>query len=159
MKKFLSLIIFLLFISVNGQMLKKSSLSSNGGSATTGNLYMVYAIGEIGTNEADQGNLHLSEGFVGPDFTALLGIENYSRLEGVKIFPNPADKFMQVSFPETADYEIQIYDLGGKIIWSKSIQNESSITINTSQFRPGTYVIGIINRENKQFAALKFVKR
>lgn len=70
---------------------------------------------------------------------------NSSDLEGVKIYPNPAQDILNITNAENTS--IQIYDVLGKLILSKdniSINEE----LNVSNFRTGTYFIKISNDQN-----------
>jgi len=149
----------MLFVTGYGQTsLRKSSLSAGGGSATVGNTYMVYALGEIGTNEADQGNMHLSEGFVGPDFAALLGIEDYSRLEGVKIFPNPVRDILKIKTDDYGTYEIHLFDITGKEVTSQNITDSNYGQVQVGHLKTGYYLFSIIDREHKKSLTIKLQK-
>ncbi len=159
MKKLLLILILLTISTGFSQVaIRKSSLSSGGGSASSGNLYMVYAIGEIGVQEADAGSLHLSEGFVGPDITQLVGIENYSALEGLNIFPNPVRTNVNIELPETGNYEIYIYDLTGKQLLQNNVEDEYQVQINMSNYKTGIYLMAIVDRANKKAKTVKLQK-
>ena len=138
--------------------LRKSSLSTGGGSASNGNLYMVYAIGEIGVQESTVGNTHLSEGFVGPDLTALVGIEDYGVLNGLKIYPNPVKDMLQINLPQTGTYEVHIFDLTGKEIFYRNIEDSNEAQYNIANFKTGVYLLVIADRENKLAATVKLQK-
>jgi hypothetical protein len=138
--------------------IRKSSVSTGGGSASGGNLYMVYAIGEIGVQEADAGNLHLSEGFVGPDITQIVGIENYGTLEGLNIFPNPVKTNVNIELPETGNYEIYIYDLTGKQLLQNKVEDDYQVQINMSNYKTGVYIMAIVDRTGKKAKTVKLQK-
>ena len=138
--------------------LRKSSLSSGGGSASSGSLYMVYAIGEIGVQENADNGVHLSEGFVGPDISALVGIEEYSQLEGVNIFPNPVKNDLNIELPDYQNYEVHIYDLTGKEIFNKNIEDDNHAKYDLSNFKTGIYILAIVDRENKKAKTIKIQK-
>jgi hypothetical protein len=150
--------LFIIGASFGQVALRKSSLSSGGGSATTGNLYMVYALGEIGVQEADAGNIHLSEGFVGPDITAIVGIEDYGILEGITVFPNPVKEHLNITLPQDNSYEIHLFDLTGKEVLTKNIENNNSAQYNLSRLKTGLYLLVIIDRENQLSATVKLQK-
>ncbi len=138
--------------------LRKSSLSTGGGSASSGNLYMVYAIGEIGVQESTSGNILLSEGFVGPDLTALVGIEDYGVLNGLKIYPNPVKDMLQINLLQTGTYEVHIFDLTGKEILNRNIEDSNEAQYNIANFKTGVYLLVIADRENKLAATVKLQK-
>ena len=70
---------------------------------------------------------------------------NNRDLEGVKIYPNPAQNILNIANAENTN--IQVYDVLGKLILSK---NNISINeeLNVSNFRTGTYFIKISNDRN-----------
>ena len=159
MKKYLIILTILLFVTGYGQTsLRKSSLSAGGGSATSGNLYMVYAMGEIGTKEADQGNMHLSEGFIGPDFAALLGIEDYTQLQGVKVYPNPVSDFINIKFPETGDYEVYVFDITGKQVLKNILHNNDIVRYSIKHLKTGYYLLTLIDRKGNKTITYKIQK-
>ena len=159
MKQILTFIAFFIIGTSFGQVaLRKSSLSAGGGSATAGNLYMVYALGEIGVQEADAGNTHLSEGFVGPDITAIVGIEDYGVLEGITVFPNPVKERLNITLPQDNNYEIHLFDLTGKEILTRNIENNNSAQYNLSRLKTGMYLLVIVDRQNKLSATIKLQK-
>ena len=138
--------------------LRKSSLSTGGGSASSGNLYMVYAIGEIGVQESTSGNILLSEGFVGPDIIETVGIEDYGTLTGLKIYPNPVKDNLQIHLPQTGDYEVFIFDLTGKEIFNRNIEDNDEAQYNIANFKTGVYLLIIADRTNKLAATVKLQK-
>jgi len=141
------------------QDLRKYSLSSGGGSGESASMYLAYAVGEIGKLEVQSGNVYLSEGFIGPDLYAVMKVDGYEILTGVQLFPNPVDKELQVRVPKPGNYEIQIYNLNGVLVMSKESEILNRYGIRVSRLLTGTYVLRIINREDKKYAVLKFVKR
>ena len=156
------LIIFLLLFSggwVSAQYLQKFSLSTGGGSGTSTDYYMVYALGELGVQENTTANIHLSEGFIGPDmYEIIMGVEDYETLPGVRIYPNPVRDEMQIGLPYTGDYEVVIYDLTGKEVMRHTFEKATSVKLRLTQLHEGTYIAGVIDRQNRKYAALKFVK-
>ncbi len=158
--KYLFTLLTLLTVSLGFSQVefRKSSLSSGGGSASSGNLYMVYAIGEIGVQETTQGNLHLSEGFVGPDIASIVGIEDYGVLEGLKIYPNPVRNNLSIQLPDYGNYEIYLFDMTGKQLWQNNIEDENQASYNMSNYKTGVYILTIVDRQNKKAKTIKIQK-
>ena len=142
-----------------GQEFRKYSLSAGGGSGENANLYLAYALGEIGTKENSAGNLYLSEGFIGPDLYEIMGVEDYETLQGVSLFPNPFKDYLNISLAQAGNYEIRVYDLTGKEVFRTDVEQNDGVRLNLSHLNSGTYIIGIADRTNRKFAALKIVKR
>ncbi len=159
MKKISLFILILLAGTVLGQNLRKYSLSAGGGSGENANLYLAYALGEIGTKENSAGNLYLSEGFIGPDLYEIMGVEDYETLQGVSLLPNPFKDYLNISLAQAGNYEIRVYDLTGKEVFRTDVEQNDRVRLNLSHLNSGTYIIGIADRTNRKFAALKIVKR
>ena len=159
MKHLLTIIAFMsLCLGFSQTTLRKSSLSTGGGSASSGNLYMIYAIGEIGVQESTVTNTLLSEGFVGPDLTAILGIEDYGVLQGLKLYPNPVKDQLHIDLPDDMTYEVHIFDLTGKEVFTNRIENNHQAQYNVSNLKTGLYLLVVIDRKNKQSATVKLQK-
>lgn len=153
-------ILFLFIISTGfGQLvIQKASLSSGGGSATSGNLHIVYALGEIGVQEVDNSSLHLSEGFVGPDIAKVVGIEDYGVLEGLTVYPNPVKNYVNLQFPADNDYEIHIFDLTGKEVFQQVSESNSEAQYQLSNLKAGVYLLVVIDRTQQLSATVKLQK-
>jgi len=138
--------------------IEKSSLSTAGGIVTSGTLKMAYTVGEVAVQEVDEGTLHLSEGFIGVDTKEALGIKDYAELEGLNIYPNPVKENLNIHLPDYGNYEIHIFDLTGKRIFEKNIEDENTASFNIGQFKTGVYLLSIIDRENKKASVIKIQK-
>ena len=138
--------------------MRKSSLAPVGGSVVAGNNYMIHAGGELAHRETDQGNMHLSEGFIGPDFSQILGTEDYQTLEGVRVFPNPVDKDLSVKLPHAGTFELHLFDLNGKEILRQTTRN-ITCRIDMHTCVPGMYMLVIVNRKDKTFISIKIQKK
>ncbi len=158
MKKILIIISLFTLTWVSAQVeVKKSSLSTGGGSNNIGSTRLVFAIGEIAVRENTQSNIHLSEGFVGPDITQFLGVEDYKSLEGVQVFPIPVKNILTVNLPnQNRNYTIYLFDLQGKILWSKSV--DSNFQLDMSIFPAGVYLLSIIDHKQKLKSIVKIQK-
>ena len=158
MKYLLSIIsIFAFTLSYAQVEVKKSSLSTGGGSSSIGSTRLVFAIGEIAMRENTQSNIHLSEGFVGPDIAQFLGVEDYASLEGVQAFPIPVKNILTVNLPnQNRNYTIYLFDLQGKILLSKSV--DSNFQLNMSIFPTGVYLLSIIDHKQKLKSIVKIQK-
>ena len=159
MKKLFILILLLLTGFTYGQtQIVKSSISTGGGSATSGNTKLVYAIGEVAIQEQTQGNNHVSEGFVGPDIATLLGVTEYNVLQGIAIYPNPVQDQLNIRFETSGSYEIYLYDLNGKQLFKKHLIDNYEAGYDLSSYQAAVYFLFIIDRKNKLSKQLKIVK-
>jgi hypothetical protein len=74
-----------------------------------------------------------------------VGIEDVSKSEQVKIFPNPSnDKVNVINLHGSPLGKFELFDLYGRKIYIANVQ-ESNIEIDLSQFESGTYTISFLN--------------
>ncbi len=158
MKLYISLIAILTFTVGFGQIdIKKSSISTAGGSQTAGNTTLTYAIGEVAVQENTQGNTHISEGFIGPDIIRALGIEDYAQLAGVNIYPNPVTDYIHIDLPQSQQYEFYLFDLNGKLI-NRYQSDEKTYTINIQNLQTAVYALVVIDKNHKRKTLIKIQK-
>lgn len=76
------------------------------------------------------------------------GIVNNSHRKFVKVFPNPADEFVNLAFNTEKVYanaEIQISDLAGRIVFTESVSTkEGLIKIDVSTLPAGVYACNLV---------------
>ncbi len=139
--------------------IRKSSISSGGGSSHVGNITVIYALGEVAIAESTQGNTHVSEGFIGPDIAALMGVEDYTKLSGVQVYPNPAIDELHVAFGRTGNYRVSLFDASGKLIYTQTVSGEDSLILPVSSLATGIYFVGIVDTDNNQFTSMQIQKK
>ncbi len=159
MKRVLLSICLCAVMGANAQTaVKKSSISTGGGSHTNGNMQIIYAIGETAISEIDQGTKHLSEGFVGPDILTALGVEDYSEINGLQYYPNPVENNLNFKLPDNDNYEIYVFDMTGKALMQQKINQDSS-RINMQNLPVANYLVIVINKQNKTKKIIKIQKK
>ena len=159
MKRILTLIVLLTIGLSYGQIaVKKSSISTGGGSSTVGTTTVISAIGEIAVQEQTQGTIHLSEGFIGPDLVAL-GIEEYTNLQGVSIYPNPVQNDLNIELLDYNNYELYLFDLNGKQLVNQKIEDNDRYVLDLSGQKTGAYLLIVIDRKHKKRSIQKVIKR
>lgn len=79
----------------------------------------------------------------------ILGTENLTKSE-IKIFPNPANNYLFVEFPDyqKSSLDILIYDLQGRIMKCPNKNDLNSIEVNVSSLDKGIYFIQINGSES-----------
>lgn len=138
--------------------LKKSNLSSAGGSTENGTTHIIYSVGEVAVQENTQGNTHLSEGFIGPDIITAVGIEDYTELTGIFTYPNPVETFLNIELPENKDYEIYLYNLNGQQLLKTKTSGLKNKQLNLSAYPSTIYMLIIIDRKMKKTKIIKIEK-
>ena len=159
--KTIILVLFLLSLSMSyGQVnIKKNSISTAGGSATVGNTSLTYAIGEVAMQENTQGNTHLSEGFIGPDILAAVGIEDYGELSGIGVYPNPVDSYLNIELSSAIDYEIYLYDISGKQLLNTVSTGNTRKQLDFSTYKRAVYMLIVVDRKNHKRKIIKIQKK
>jgi uncharacterized repeat protein (TIGR01451 family) len=71
-----------------------------------------------------------------------LGIGNWD-MANIKLYPNPAKDQLTISAGQAFEH-IQIVDLTGKMVFDQQV-NDQSITIATTSFENGTYIVQLVN--------------
>lgn len=159
MKGFITIFIFIwVSVSFGQTQLRKTCVSSGGGSFVNAGVYMIYTVGEISNREININSTLLSEGFIGPDFATLLGINDYEVMHNVNVFPNPVKDKMQVKLPSINDYKIYLFGLNGKLIFESDITNENQASYHLKDLRAGVYTLVIVNHLQKKSVTIKLLK-
>lgn len=158
MKKSITIILILLGAVTNAQQIKISSVDSGGASSSNGSLNMVYTLGEVVVQEKTSGTFQISEGFISPNIFNTVGIDEYTTLAGVQIFPNPTADFLSVSFETVSKYEISVFDMYGKLIQNKKTDEQKTV-LQLSQLPSGIYWVLIKDDASKTYAGYKIIKQ
>jgi hypothetical protein len=61
----------------------------------------------------------------------------------INVHPNPANTLIQVSLTEANSGVMELYDLLGKLVMTKSLTNQSSLSIDSSVLQNGIYVLSV----------------
>ncbi|WP_082468357.1 T9SS type A sorting domain-containing protein [Pedobacter sp. R20-19] len=146
-----------------GQLLDRSVIASAGESSTANNITLVYTIGEpvIALLENTTIDRILSTGFIQGDQVINRPFALVSR--ELAVYPNPTTantvKLDLRNMPD-GDYTVDIYDAGGRSIYSKSIKYTKDYSLNLdldiSQFKGGNYYIAVRNELIK--GSVKLIK-
>ena len=72
-----------------------------------------------------------------------VGVQNLV-VDPIKLFPNPGNGLVQLEFPTSGDYSIQIYAADGRLIYSREYQNATGNRIlDLSEQHEGVYLIKV----------------
>lgn len=101
----------------------------------------------ISSNPSGQSVVYIDNVFYWKD---PVGVSNANASE-LNIYPNPTQDFWYINSEEVVN-DIQLFDLSGRLIISKQIQQNGTIQLDASDLENGFYLIkinGIINRNIK----------
>jgi|GEM_PF-3099736 len=80
----------------------------------------------------------------------ILGISDNTYGEGFSLYPNPSLGSSKIKLGKNyADTKIQIFDVFGKKVDTFNIQNTNEITLDTSNYANGMYVVQVQSEQNK----------
>lgn len=148
--KYLLVQIFLLILfGIDLNVLKaQDAISASGGSALGNEGTVSFTIGQVvcSTHKGTMGSL--AEGVQQPyEISIETGIINTSNISlEISAFPNPTDDYLILKIDDFQNYKLsfQLFDIKGQKRFS-SIIKSNEITINVSDYPPGTYYIKVIN--------------
>jgi hypothetical protein len=66
---------------------------------------------------------------------------------------------LNISLPESNDYELYLYDLNGKQLINITIENENQSVLDLSLQKTGMYLLIIVDRNNKKTTTIKIQKQ
>ena len=100
----------------------------------------------------EEGDLIYTNTNFGSEESKLISTEylsvNQNSINSISIYPNPADNFIYIRYQNILPESFKIFDLNGRLINSKIINNEDDLEINVSTFERGLYFISISSGEN-----------
>ena len=82
-------------------------------------------------------------------------VENLSH-DLISIYPNPTSQVLTINWtPEKGDEHLQVFDPSGKLVYSEQFINNTTVTLDVSQWTAGLYFVSIQSRD--QLKTSKFV--
>ena len=168
MNRIYTLITFLLFAHLSqGQYLKMATISSWGGSSSSGN-YMSQVVGQssvMAGTESKNGTV-FRQGFKQPTNlqkkTLSGGMLQLAEGEGspwsFQAYPNPFKDALSVKFDQntTLPTRLTLYDIDANIIWEQSYpENQSEIKLEKFQgIKAGKYILQVFQKGKPQSQSL-----
>ena len=168
MNRIYTLIIFLLITHLSqGQYLKMATISSWGGSSSSGN-YMSQVVGQssvIAGTESKNGTV-FRQGFKQPTSlqkkTQSGGMLQLAEGEGspwsFQAYPNPFKDVLSVRFNQntTLPTRLTLYDIDANVIWEQSYaENQSEIKLEKFQgIKAGKYILQVFQKGKPQSQSL-----
>jgi hypothetical protein len=141
MKKLYFLMFFCIGFITSAQTIEKFSIDSGGANITNGNYQILYTLGETHVQECSVSTIILSEGFINPENSHTLSIENEIGVN-IDVYPNPVTETLFISTTQILE-SVQLYDILGKLVYSSKHSN----IIDVSHYQQGMYIL-IIKTNN-----------
>lgn len=92
----------------------------------------------------------------------ILSTEKENPFKEISVFPNPISQWVKIGIPDgfsAATYEVQIFDLQGKILVSKACEldkAENALSLDVSKLTNGIYFIRVPEVNSKAIKVVKF---
>ncbi|NPA46332.1 MAG: T9SS type A sorting domain-containing protein [Chlorobi bacterium] len=135
----------------------KSALMSAGADGEVNGISMTSTLGEWAVREDSIPPTGLSEGFIGPDLAAMMGIEGYAVLTGLKLYPVPVKDYLHIRTNTSGQYEIYLFDTDGHMLMHRE-WDQTEGRLNLTEIKPGNYLIYVVDRENRRATYVKIIK-
>jgi hypothetical protein len=67
----------------------------------------------------------------------------------IRIYPNPTDDLLFVEIPDPSYTDLSVNDLTGRIVLKKVLTSEGLVSIETSGYESGAYILTLSNGKEK----------
>ena len=138
-KQLFYMLLFLFNVSISAQEEIHSNLISTQGIYQENGISLQWSIGEPVINQFSSAEFDLNIGFLQPQLR-LVSISEVSNHFDVKVFPNPAVKFIQINFESAFDVNLNIFNVNGKLVLKHGLINSGEL-IEVQSFSDGMYII------------------
>jgi len=89
----------------------------------------------------------------------IINLSNQDFLNGeinVKAYPNPVLDYLKLNLPNQGDYNVEIFDLMGKQVYSNQFKNTSNISLSFNAYDRGIYILKLTY--NNKSIPIKIIK-
>lgn len=91
-------------------------------------------------------------------YPSTTGIKNVVSQPNVKLYPNPANEFINIQMDRNTSGTVKIYDISGRLVNTYKIENASQSTINIQHLDKGIYIIKTEDTNHNEFFKQTFIK-
>ncbi len=135
-----------LFIGVGG--FAQQLTGSAGNEASNGTVQLSQSVGEVVVESSEVSSI--SQGYQQPAIT-ITSIDKPEIASEVSIYPNPTATSVNVSIGnEMTIDQMTLYNMAGKLVWSKSGVTNALINIDMSDYNTGIYTLVIKEQKAQQ---------
>jgi hypothetical protein len=158
-KKLKPIAMLLLALLWLGSAQAQQSINTSGGNAIGTGGIVSFSIGQVAYTTITGSNGSDAQGVQQPYEIMTVGINENEPKISLLVFPNPiADNLiLQVNDFELSTLNFQLFDMQGKQLSMGQIMANQT-QINTASLSSATYLIHIVNQENKKVQSFKIIK-
>jgi len=152
-KNILLLIVVLLSVSISAQEV----IATQGASYSNTNNSIDFTIGEVVIATLTNTNNVLTQGFHQTNLT-VLAVDDFDINYQARVFPNPAEDFLQLDIQNFEGLNYKIYTLLGKELAYAKI-NKKNTDVNLGNYAKGLYFLAILNENNQKLKTYRILKK
>jgi hypothetical protein len=135
----------LLPIIVFGQKASPQLLSNAGNITETSEIKVSWTLGEFAIATIGQ-NPKLTQGMQQSKLTIETKVVDPEYLDQIELYPNPTSDMLNIKVNRNAALlNLQIYDMNGKLVFSKAA--ETTMSIDLKQLSKGIYLVSLSNKK------------
>lgn len=141
-------------------VLGQSSLNASGGDATASNGSVAYSVGQTFYTSNTGSNGKIAEGVQQAFELYALDIKDTTLKTSLSIMPNPVIEILMLQIGNYTNQKLiyQLFDFQGRILDSSAINAEIT-EIDMSGLPTATYLLYIVNQDEKRVQSFKVIKR
>jgi hypothetical protein len=84
-----------------------------------------------------------------------VGLSEYAPGNGMALYPNPTDGHVRISWPETGEGTLELYDATGRMVLHRNLApGARSMLLELSSLSPGTYACLVRNADARHWARI-----
>ena len=154
MRSLLSFICLFAFQGLSAQIQDLQVVATAGSSFQSNDIILDWTIGEPVVSTLEASSIILSQGFHQPEYTLVSVEPLLSNVGSVDVFPNPfsSEVSIKASFTEYESGNFEIYDMNGKMLWTKSFEGVNVLeSFPATSLSSGSYML-ILRLPNKSIA-------
>ena len=104
------------------------------------------------------GNCGIDSSYTYASLTATKDVKKEMDLSNISLYPNPVDNYFYIDLSgiKSSNFHISITGVDGRILYTKSINNNNELRIDASNYLPGIYIVNI--RSNNSNKTLRLIK-
>lgn len=128
------------------QSLIPTVVGSTGAFGTSASGNIDWTVGEMMTETFNGGN-SITQGFHQPWVNIATSVSTLPSVSEFDVYPNPVSDYLNVHFfgADNSSYTFDLYDVQGRIVFSKSIEDLSLNVIPMGNLNVGIYYLNIYN--------------
>ena len=155
MKQFLLIVLLSDFSTLLlSQTIQPSVVNTTAGSFGDTEMLIEWSLGEMSIATIGNSSHLVTQGFLQPNLEKQVGTENIAIQADILAFPNPVKDYMYLSAKSIDKWQIEIYDVTGKIILKTDFQPK----LDLQTLKPGLHIVTLIDKKGLPITSFKIIK-